>query len=102
MWNPNAFALTSTQYVLSTSLRNYGALRDPGYAREDLNVRKHFYMGERFQGILQVDYFNAFNRTQFEDPDGNASDSTFGQVVAQGSQAALANRQGEVSFHLTF
>ena len=64
-------------------------------------MRKHFYMGERFQGILQIDYFNAFNRTQFEDPDGDASDSTFGQVAA-GDQAALANRQGEVSFHLTF
>jgi len=101
MWNPKAFALTSSQYILGNSLRNYGTLRDPGYYREDLNVRKHFYMGERFQGILQIDYFNAFNRTQFEDPDGDASDSTFGQVAA-GDQAALANRQGEVSFHLTF
>jgi carboxypeptidase family protein len=105
MWNPNAFTLTPNQYVLSTSLRNYGKLRDNGYAREDLNVRKHFYMGERFQGILQVDYFNAFNRTQFEDPDGNKSDATFGQVVAQGNQLNPpnnGNRQGQVSFHLTF
>jgi hypothetical protein len=102
MWNPAAFTLTSTQYVLGDAQRNYGVLRDPGYAREDLNVRKHFYMGERFQGILQVDYFNAFNRTQFQDPDANKSDATFGQVVTQGSQAALANRQGQVSFHLTF
>jgi hypothetical protein len=105
MWNPAGFALTPTQYVLSTSLRNYGRLRDPGYAREDLNVRKHFYMGERFQGILQVDYFNAFNRTQFEDPDGNKSDASFGQVVAQGNQLNPpnnGNRQGQVSFHLTF
>jgi len=65
-------------------------------------VRKHFYLGERFQGILQVDYFNAFNRTQFEDPDANKSDATFGQVVAQGNQLTPGNRQGQVSFHLTF
>jgi Carboxypeptidase regulatory-like domain len=105
MWNPASFTLTSTQYVLGDAQRNYGALRDPGYYREDLNVRKHFYIGERFQGILQVDYFNAFNRTQFEDPDANASDSTFGQVVAQGNQLNPpnnGNRQGQVSFHLQF
>ena len=104
IWNQAAFASTSSQYVLGNSLRNYGALRDPGYYREDLNVRKHFYFGERFQGILQLDYFNAFNRTQFEDPDGDQSHSTFGQV-APGNQLNPpnnGNRQGEVSFHLTF
>lgn len=105
MWNPAAFTVPSSPYVLGNALRNYGVLRDPAYYREDLNVRKHFYLGDRFQGILQVDYFNAFNRTQFEDPDANASDTTFGQVVAQGNQLNPpnnGNRQGEVSFHLTF
>ncbi len=53
------------------------------------NVRKHFYLGERFQGILQVDYFNILNRTQFEGPDTNISDGTFGQVNSQGEQNGL-------------
>ena len=76
-------------------------MRGAPWADENLNVRKHFYIGERFQGILQVDYFNAFNRTQFNSPDTNASDTTFGNVVSQGTPGNYpANRQGQVSFHL--
>jgi hypothetical protein len=63
-------------------------------------VRKHFYFGERFQGILQVDYFNLFNRTRFNGPDTNISNSTYGQVTSQSQQNS--NRQGQVSFRLEF
>jgi hypothetical protein len=99
MFNPGAFTTTST-YVIGNAIRNYSQLRNPSYLHEDLNARKHFYLGEHLQGILQVDYFNAFNRTRFNGPDSNASDSTFGQDVSQGSQ--ISNRQGQVSFRLEF
>ena len=80
-------------------------LRGPGLYDENANVRKRFYFGERFTGILQVDYFNLFNRTQFYPPDGNASDGTFGQLITQGDQnngTKPINRQGEVSFRIEF
>jgi len=103
VWNPAAFTLTPTQYVFGNAKRSYGEMRSPGIAVENLNARKHFYMGERFQGILQVDYFNAFNRTQFNGPDTNRNDSTFGQVTNAGTPGNYpANRQGEVSFRLEF
>jgi hypothetical protein len=100
MFNPGAFTVTPSQYVLGDAKRNYGGMRNAPLALENFNARKHFYMGERFQGILQVDYFNAFNRTQFNGPDNNASDSTFGQITSQGSN--ISNRQGQVSFRLQF
>jgi len=104
IWNPTAFSLTPTQYVLGNSIRNYPGLRNPAFYNENLNVRKRFYFTERFTGVLQVDYFNAFNRTQFENPDNNVSNGTYGQVIAQGAQNlnSPANRQGEVSFRLEF
>jgi len=103
MWDPTSFTVTPSQYVLGNAQRNYGGMRGAPWAVENLNARKHFYLGERFQGVLQVDYFNAFNRTQFNNPDTNASDSTFGQVTSQGTPGNYpANRQGQVSFHLTF
>jgi Carboxypeptidase regulatory-like domain len=103
IWNPAAFAATPTQYVLGNSTRNYPGLRNPALYNENLNVRKHFYFGERFTGILQVDYFNAFNRTQFQNPDNNVSDGTYGQVITQGAQTNIPiNRQGEVSFRIEF
>jgi hypothetical protein len=47
-----------------------------------------------------VDYFNAFNRTQFNGPDTNESSGTFGQVINQNSN--ISNRQGQVTFRLQF
>jgi hypothetical protein len=103
IFNPAAFSLTSSQYVLGNAIRNYGQLRGPGLYNESANVRKRFYFGEHVTGILQVDYFNLFNRTQFYPPDANASDGTFGQVIQQGDQGNKpANRQGEVQFRIEF
>ncbi len=99
IFNPAAFAPT-TQYVLGDALKNYGELRNPALYNESANVRKHFYFGERFQGILQIDYINLFNRTQFNGPDTNVLDGTFGQVVTQGSN--ISNRQGEATFRIEF
>jgi hypothetical protein len=100
MFNPAAFTVTPTQYTFGNAQRNYIGMRNAPLAIESLNARKHFYMGERLQGILTVDYFNAFNRTQFNGPDNNASDSAFGQVTGQGSN--ISNRQGQISFRLQF
>jgi len=88
-------------YTLGNAQRNYPEMRNPALFNESANVRKHFYFGERFQGILQVDYFNLFNRTQFQSPDTDASHTaTFGTVTGQTSQ--IPNRQGQVSFRLEF
>ena len=70
------------------------------YLMENLNARKHFYFGEKFQAILQLDYFNAFNRTQFNGPDENASDGTFTQDTSTGSQ--INNRQGQLKVQILF
>jgi Carboxypeptidase regulatory-like domain len=100
MFNPDAFTLTPTQYVIGNANRNYSELREDGLAMESLNAKKHFYFGERVTATLSVDYFNAFNRTQFNSPDTNKSNGTFGQVISQGSQ--INNRQGQVSLRVEF
>lgn len=100
IYNPAAFKTTATQYILGNAQRNYAELRNPAYYNEDLNARKHFYFGEGFEGILQIDYFNALNRTQFNGPDNNASNGTFGQAISQGQNNNT--RQGQVGFRLQF
>ncbi|MDR3773428.1 MAG: carboxypeptidase-like regulatory domain-containing protein [Terracidiphilus sp.] len=100
MFNPGAFTVTANQYTFGNAQRNYTGMRNAPLYMESLNARKKFYIGEHLTGILQVDYFNAFNRTQFNGPDNNASDSAFGQVTNQGSN--ISNRQGQVQFRLQF
>jgi hypothetical protein len=99
VWDANAFT-AAPLFTLGNSKRTYAGLKDPADYNESANVRKHFYFGERFQGILQVDYFNLFNRTRFNSPDNNFSNTTYGTVTNQGQQNI--NRQGEVSFRIEF
>lgn len=99
IWNQDAFAPTAP-FTLGDSYRTYQQMKNPPYYYESGNIRKHFFFGDRFQGILQMDYFNLFNRTQFENPDTNESDGAFGQVNSQGSQ--ISNRQGQIQFRLEF
>ena len=87
IWEPSL--TTSSQYVLGDATRNYNEMRNPAIYNENVNVRKHFYFGERFQGILQVDYFNVLNRTIFQNPDNNVNNGTFGQVTSQGGNSQI-------------
>jgi hypothetical protein len=97
----NTAAFTETpQFVISTALRNYSELRNPANYNEAVNVSKKFPFGERFTGVLQIDYFNVLNRTRFNGPDTNLNSSTFGQVTNQSSQ--ISNRQGQAQFRLEF
>ena len=99
---PGAFTPTPNQYIIGDALRNYGALRNVGYLNENINARKHFYLGERFQAVLQVDYFNAFNRTQFTSGvNTNANSGNFGQFNTNPSNGQT-NRQGQVKLEVTF
>jgi len=106
VFNTAGFTVTPSQYILGDSIRAYGKLRNPGIANEAINIRKHFYIGEHLQGILQVDYFNVFNRTIFNGPDTNASDGTFGETNSEGANVGAFNgtdnRQGQVQFRLQF
>jgi hypothetical protein len=100
MFNPLSFTKTPSQYVIGTALRNYQGMNNAPTLSENLNARKHFYMGEHVQGILTVDYFNALNRTQFNGPDNNISDGNFTDDNGKGSN--ISNRQGQVKFQLQF
>jgi hypothetical protein len=103
-FNTGAFA-DSGQYVLGNAVRIYGGLRNPAFYNEDANIRKHFYLGGRFQAILQFDYFNLLNRTQLQGPDNNFNDSTFGQITNNSSQTnatSNGNRQGQIQARIEF
>ena len=99
IFNPGAFT-DSPAYTLADTPRNFAELRGPAFYNEAVNARKKFFFGERFTGLLQVDYFNVLNRTIFQGPDTNVDDSTFGQSTGTSSQ--IPNRQGQVSFRLEF
>lgn len=100
VFTTDAFAPTANQYVLGDTARIYRSLRNPPLRMENLDAIKHFSLGENVHASLRVDYFNAFNRTRFQNPDNNISDGNFGRVTGEGSQ--IINRQGQVTFRVEF
>ncbi len=95
----DAFVNTGA-WALGDAKRTYAPLRTPPLRDENFDVIKTFQFTERVRATLRMDYFNAFNRTQFAEPDTNSLDSTFGQITNLSSQ--LSNRQGQATFRLEF
>jgi Carboxypeptidase regulatory-like domain len=53
----------------------------PGENQWDITVSKRITLSETKYVQFRADVFNLFNKTQFVNPDGNFSNSTFGQVL---------------------
>lgn len=102
-FNTNAYSL-APQFTFGDAARNYAGITAPPNLMEDFDAMKTFRIGERVKATLRVDYFNAFNRTQFgsERPpvDNTIEDSTFGMV--QGTLSNIINRQGQATLRVTF
>ena len=61
----------------------------------DFSVHKKISLSESKYFQFRTDIFNLFNKTEFVNPDGNFSDTTFGQVLQ-------ARDPREVQFALKF
>lgn len=75
--NPNQFA-DPPLGTFATTPRSICC--GPGENQWDITVMKKFSITEARYVEFRTDIFNLFNRTEFVNPDGNFSDSTFGQV----------------------
>jgi len=53
----------------------------PGENQWDITISKRIALSEAKYFQFRTDIFNVFNKTQFVNPDGNFSNSTFGQVL---------------------
>ncbi len=66
----------------------------PGINNTDINLAKNIYLGSNEARYIQLrlESYNVFNHTQFDLPDGNFSDSTFGLITGAkpGRQTQLA------------
>jgi len=52
----------------------------PALSNTDLVIAKKTPINERWTTEFRAEFYNAWNHTEFENPDGNFSDSTFGQI----------------------
>jgi hypothetical protein len=53
----------------------------PALSETDASIQKRTKINDRLNTEFRADFSNLWNHTQFENPDGNFSDTTFGQVL---------------------
>jgi hypothetical protein len=53
----------------------------PALSNTDLVIAKDTPINERLKTEFRAEFYNTWNHTQFTNPDGNFSDSTFGLVT---------------------
>jgi hypothetical protein len=88
--NPNCFTFPAVfsaddPNALGFGDSGIGSFKGPGQNNWDMSILKQFPVrwpreGAYFQ--FRAEFFNAFNHTQFGDPDSNYGDSTFGQILS--------------------
>lgn len=84
--NPAAFA-TPAPFTFGTAGRN--DLRADWPRNFDLSFFREFPITESKRAEFRAEFFNAFNTPLFGIPDGNISDSTFGQVFSTSNSARI-------------
>jgi hypothetical protein len=95
--NPAAFAIP-TGFQLGTAARAYTDLRSDGFMNESFGLIKRTPLTERVTLTFRAEFFNAFNRTVFGNPQGNVSAGNFGRVSSQ----ANTPRQGQLALRIDF
>jgi hypothetical protein len=103
-FNTNAFS-EAGQFTFGNAARNYIGITAPPNLMEDLDAKKTFSIGEKVKATLRVDYFNAFNRTQFgsKAPPVNQTIDGGGFGLVNGvSSSNISNRQGQATLRVTF
>jgi hypothetical protein len=86
---PDAFASPDLGHFGDANQRFF---HGPGIVNTDLAVAKRVQINESMAVELRGEFFNIFNHTQFNNPDGNFSSSLFGVVTS-----TRAPRVGQVS-----
>lgn len=75
---PQAYTLGNLAYFLPD-------LRGFGFIGEDFSVAKRIAFTERLSSEFRVDFFNALNRRNLNNPNTDLSSANFGRITGQGS-----------------
>ena len=80
--NPSAFAAPAP-YSFGNTPRTLNGCRIDGVKNFDITVAKHIPIRETLRAEFRAEFFNAFNRPQFQAPNMTFGSASFGQVTVQ-------------------
>ncbi len=85
-FNPNNFCDPAVSASCPQQLGTFGNTPHalccgPALSNTDLVIAKMTPLTDKLNTEFRAEFYNAWNHTEFKNPDGNFSDSTFGQVL---------------------
>ena len=103
-FNPAAFQPVPDVYNPSDPYGTTGRdfFRGPGRTNLDLALAKTTAITERVNVEFRLEAFNAFNHTEFANPDSNIDDATFGQITSTTIGTVQTQRIVQLAGRLTF
>jgi hypothetical protein len=77
---------------------SYDSLIGPGLNNWDTGIHKNFPIYEQVNFTLRGEFFNAWNHTQFANPNSGVSSATFGQIGSTQHDAREIQIGGTLTF----
>ena len=96
-FNTKAFA-DPAPYTFGNESRLDSQLRNDGIANRDITVGKIVPLTEKLNFEFKTEFFNAFNRTQFGDPNTNKDSGSMGLVSGTVGNPRLIQFSGRFTF----
>jgi hypothetical protein len=81
-FNTAAFTTSFSPSPQAFGNSGVGIMRGPGFAIVDLTLAKNFSVSETNYFQFRTEFFNAFNRANFDPPDVRAESTGFGQILS--------------------
>ena len=95
--NPAAFSRPA-EFTFGNSPEVFTNLRNPAYLNEDLSAAKDFRIKESVKLTIQANFFNAFNRVIFGEPNTSLESAAFGMISSQAGNPNNSPGSREIQF----
>jgi hypothetical protein len=97
-WFDTAQLLPQTAFTLRRTSSRIADIRGPGINKVDLTVAKKITINERVSMMLQGEFYNAFNTTNFDNPNTTVGGNTFGTITGVRLQPRNIQLSGRITF----
>jgi hypothetical protein len=87
-----------TAFTLRRTSSRIADIRGPGINKVDLTIAKRIPITEKVSMLFQSEFYNAFNHTNFDNPNTTAGGNTFGIINAVRLQPRNIQLSGRITF----
>jgi hypothetical protein len=97
-WFDKAQWIPQTAFTLRATSSRISDIRGPGINKVDLTITKRIAITERVAMTFQSEFYNAFNHTNFSNPNTSVTNGAFGTISGVQLQPRNIQLSGRIVF----